>query len=222
VVILANNDAGAKFSSGQLSVVLCHELFHLWVPNALLFRGDYAWFYEGFTLYQALCTAVRLGLVDFPEYLATLGRVYSSYRIASEANNQSLLAASERRWTSGGSLVYDQGMLVGFLCDLKLRRIGREGLDVVYRSLMRDYSRAAKDIDANQAIIRLLAEQTGDEQFVRRYIESPARIEFESVIPDYGMRIVNTANQRQLQVSDQLNTEQLELLVGLGYRKRRR
>ena len=94
LVLLANNSPSAKFSLGQLSVVLCHELFHAWVPNALSLDGNYDWFFEGFTLYQALCGAVRLGLIDFQEYLDTLGRVYDSYLLARESGDLSLLEAS--------------------------------------------------------------------------------------------------------------------------------
>ena len=219
VVMLANN---AAFSSAQLSVVLCHELFHLWIPNALSLTGDYAWFYEGFTLYQALCTAVRLGLVDFHEYLATLGRVYDSYRQASEGHNQSLLAVSEHRWTSGGSFVYDQGMLVAFLCDLKLRREVRDGLDVVYRKLLRDFSNSSEQVDGNEAIIRLLTAQTSDERFVRHYLEGTGQIDLDTALRDYGLRVVNSGGQSLLEIIDPLSNEQRELLTGLGYRKGRR
>jgi predicted metalloprotease with PDZ domain len=51
----------------QISTPLTHELFHLWVPNALTLEGDYDWFYEGFTVYQAARTAVRLDLLTFPD-----------------------------------------------------------------------------------------------------------------------------------------------------------
>ncbi|PYS68153.1 MAG: hypothetical protein DMF73_17510 [Acidobacteria bacterium] len=37
----------------QLSTPVTHEFFHLWVPNGLALSGDYDWFYEGFTIYQA-------------------------------------------------------------------------------------------------------------------------------------------------------------------------
>ena len=223
LVLLANNSPSAKFSLGQLSVVLCHELFHAWVPNALSLDGNYDWFFEGFTLYQALCAAVRLGLIDFQEYLDTLGRVYDSYLLARESGDLSLLEASRRRWTSGSSLVYDQGMLVGFLYDLKLRKAGRNshGLDVVYQELFRRFPAGGKLIDGNEALIPILIEQDGDEQFVRRYIQTPGAIDLEITLRDYGIRVINSGNKKRLQIADPLNSGQQEVLKGLGYRKRK-
>jgi hypothetical protein len=45
---------------GQLEIIFTHEVLHLWVPNALRLHGDYDWFFEGFTLYTALLTALEL------------------------------------------------------------------------------------------------------------------------------------------------------------------
>jgi len=47
-------------SMAQLSVPLTHEFLHFWVPNGLSLEGDYDWFYEGFTVYQAARISVRL------------------------------------------------------------------------------------------------------------------------------------------------------------------
>ena len=104
----------------KLGIVLSHELFHLWVPNSLSLKGDYDWFFEGFTLYQALRTDLRLGLISFDDYLATIAKVYDSYRSSVDADRISLIEASERRWTTSSSLVYEKGMLVAFIYDLML------------------------------------------------------------------------------------------------------
>jgi predicted metalloprotease with PDZ domain len=220
VVLLAGRSG---FSLGQLSVVLCHELFHLWVPNALSLEGDYDWFFEGFTLYQALCAAVRLKFIDFQEYLDTLARVYNSYLRVREADDASLFEASRRRWTSGSNLVYDKGMLVAFLYDLKLRRAShnRRGLDDVYRELLKSFKAGSRATDGNETIVRLLARLDGDEQFVRSYIQSPGLIELETLLPEFGMRVDNLG-QKRLRVADALSRDQLEVLEGLGYRQRRK
>ena len=95
-------DRRANFQNwiGQLQVIFTHELLHLWVPNALQLKGDYDWFFEGFTLYQALVTALELKVISFDEYLNTLARVYDSY--LSSPDTLSLIEASERRWTGTG------------------------------------------------------------------------------------------------------------------------
>src|SRR5256714_7111637 len=85
----------------QLSTPLTHELFHLWVPNGLALNGDYDWFYEGFTIYEAARTAVRLDLLTFTEFLNAIARAYDGYRLGNDADRLSLIDASKRRWTTG-------------------------------------------------------------------------------------------------------------------------
>ena len=50
-----------------------------------------------------------------------------------------LIEASERRWTTSSSLVYEKGMLTAFVYDLSLRNLTncRASLDDVYRELFR-------------------------------------------------------------------------------------
>ena len=50
-------------------------------------------------------------------------------RIFRDADELSLIDASERRWTTGNAAVYDKGMLVAFLYDLAIRkRLARENV----------------------------------------------------------------------------------------------
>ena len=125
VVLLMGSQAKSGALLARLKVVLAHELFHLWIPNSLALQGDYDWFFEGFTLYQALLTGLRLNYITFEDYLETLSRVYGSYRSSTERDKLSLLDASERRWTAASSLVYDKGALVAFIYDLMLRKSAR-------------------------------------------------------------------------------------------------
>jgi len=220
VVLLVNRN-GSRFSLGQLSVALCHELFHLWVPNSLHFKGDFDWFFEGFTLYEALCVAVKLRFIDFQEYLDSLSRVYASYRSKSDGD-LSLIEASQRRWTSGSSQVYDQGMLVGFIVDLKLRKesTNQLSIDSVYRRLFQLYGESAADVDGNDALISLLAESLKDAEFVRANIQKPAHIDLATALPAYGFRLIADQGQQRITVTGALNSEQGLLLNSLGYRKR--
>src|SRR4029450_8749150 len=84
----------------QLSTPLTHELFHLWVPNGLALTGDYDWFYEGFTMYQAMRTAQQLALLTFQDLLNAVGRAFDAYVSAPERDKLSLIEASKRRWTT--------------------------------------------------------------------------------------------------------------------------
>ena len=122
VVMLTGKGAKTAALLARLKVVLAHEIFHLWIPNTLNLKGDYDWFFEGFTLYQALLTSLRLHYITFEDYLETLSRVYASYRSSTERDKLSLLDASERRWTAASSLVYDKGALVALIYDLMLRQ----------------------------------------------------------------------------------------------------
>ena len=122
VVLFVGNKEKGKRVLWRLGIALSHELFHLWVPNSLDLEGDYDWFFEGFTLYQALRTDLRLGLVSFDGYLQTIARLYESYRASPDRDRMSLIEASERRWSSGTSSVYEKGMLVAFMYDLMLER----------------------------------------------------------------------------------------------------
>jgi predicted metalloprotease with PDZ domain len=224
VVLLLGRNSPPQVLLGRLSVVLTHELFHLFVPNALTLDGDYDWFFEGFTLYQALRTAVRLGFIDFQEYLATMARVYDSYRATPERDALSLIEATRRRWTATSSLVYDKGMLVAFLYDLRLRYVSknRQSLDDVYRELFREYSLGARRVDGNEAIITLLNRLDGDGQISKRYLVNPEAINLETELPAHGFTVETSGNHSCFGVSRTVNNEQREMLAALGYRKPRK
>jgi hypothetical protein len=219
VVLLIGAQASKRQLLGRLGVILTHEMFHLWIPNALSLKGDYDWFFEGFTLYQALRTAQEIGLIDFNEYLNTLGRVYDSYLLAMDGDRLSLLELSERRWTSSSSLVYDKGMLVAFLYDLELqsRSRGKTDFAAIYQQLFSaDYSTFR---DANEAVIAVLNRPDGMEQFSTKYIERPARINLKELLLPYGINVERVEFRTRLTVAADASDWQLVLLNALGYKK---
>jgi hypothetical protein len=217
VVLLIDPAANFQNWVGQLSVIFTHELLHLWVPNWLRLEGDYDWFFEGFTLYTALQTALQLKIINFKEYLDTLARVYDSY--LSFPEDISLIDASERRWITSNSLVYDKGMLVAFLYDLKIRKESGGNLTLAdrYRELFG--SRVAANANGNEAIIALLDSASAMNGFAKSYIESSAKLELEHVLPAYGLTLDSSGAQSQLRINSDLNAQQKQLLRSLGYRK---
>ncbi|HEV8426677.1 MAG TPA: hypothetical protein VGQ41_02110 [Pyrinomonadaceae bacterium] len=217
VVLLIDPLADFNRWSGQLTVIFTHELFHLWVPNWLKLEGDYDWFFEGFTLYTALQTALQLKVINFQEYLDTLARVYDSY--LSYAGDISLIEASERRWTTTGPLVYDKGMLVAFLYDLKIRKesAGNMTLADRYRELFN--GRVAANADGNEVIIGVLDSAPRMSGFAKSYVESSARLELEQVLPAYGLTLDSSGKKSELRINRGLSAEQKQLLRSLGYRK---
>jgi hypothetical protein len=217
IVLLLDPVATIKNWSGQLGVIFTHEILHLWVPNSLKLQGDYDWFFEGFTLYTALRTALDLKIIDFKEFLNTLARVYDSY--LSYSDNLSLIEASERRWTSPGSFVYDKGMLVAFLYDLMLRKSsdGRTTLADRYRELFN--GRVADNAQGNEVIIALLGSSPANSDFAKSYIENSRELELEKILPAYGLLLDSSGKSSQLSVSRELSEDQKRLLRSLGYRK---
>ena len=217
--ILLLIDPAATFTTwiGQLGVIFTHELLHLWIPNSLRLDGDYDWFFEGFTLYTALRTALELNIINFKEFLDTLARVYDSY--LSFADDQSLIEASERRWTTPGSFVYDKGMLVAFLYDLLVRNESGDTTTLAekYREL---FGRpAGDDVDGNEVIIGVLGSSPASRVFTKTYIENSTRLELERLLPAYGFTIDSSGRSSRLGVSRDLTGDQKRLLRSLGYRK---
>lgn len=209
-------DPGSDALRGQLSVILTHELLHLWVPNSLKLEGDYDWFFEGFTLYMALRVALDLDVIKFKEFLNTLGRAYDSY--LSHPDDSSLIEASERRWATAGSQVYVKGMLVAFLYDLLVRKesSGNTTLEDRYREVLS--GGVAQHEQGNEAIIRVLGSSPAMVEFTKLYIESARKVELERALPAYGLQLDASAKGSQLRVSRKLSVEQKQLLRALGYR----
>ncbi|HJS23402.1 MAG TPA: hypothetical protein VJ751_03465 [Pyrinomonadaceae bacterium] len=215
-VVLLANPKKFDFWRNRLRIVFSHELLHLWVPNSLKLEGDYDWFFEGFTMYTALRTVRELGGIDFEEMLNTLGRVYDVY--LSHPDEQSLIEASETRWTNPQSQVFIKGMLVAFLYDLKIRKESgvKLTLDDRYRELFS--RRTAANANGNEAIIAVLDSAPAMNGFAKSYVESTTKLELEQVLPPYGLTLDSSGKKSQLRVSRDLNAEQQQLLRSLGYR----
>lgn len=216
VVLLLGRKANRKKVLSRLGIVLSHELFHLWVPNSLKLAGDYDWFFEGFTLYQALRMDLRLGLISFDDFLKTIASVYDSYLSSLDHDKLSLIEASERRWTTSSSLVYEKGMLAGFVYDLSLRKLSycRASIDDVYRELFA--LPATGQRNANETIIGLMSRRDGLQSFARDYVESADRIDLDSVLSIYGIQLRRGSSGTNLTVRRDLSKEQRKLLKCIG------
>jgi hypothetical protein len=221
VVLLLGRQAKPKRVLAKLGIVLSHEIFHLWVPNALALAGDYDWFFEGFTLYQALRMALRLELISFDTYLETLARVYDSYLSSADVDRLSLIEASERRWTTSSSLVYDKGMIVAFVYDLAVRSATdcQASLDDIYRQLFRRH--ATGQGTANEIIIRTLTEAIGKDSFNPDYVVGTGPVSLEAALSSYGIQLQlrsRGGKATKLGLARDLNKLQRKRLRCLGYR----
>ena len=217
VVLLVNPAKRKEVWTGQLGVIFTHEMLHLWVPNALKLEGDYDWFFEGFTMYVALRTALELKIVKFDGFLNTLGGSYKYY--VEHPDELSLVEASETRWTvtSGYAHVYIKAMLVAFLYDLMVRKEsgGKITLANRYRELFN--GGVTDGANGNEAIIRLLASTPALKDFVKSYIENKRPLKLEELVRTYGLQLHWSDMQTKLTVSDNLDPDQKQLLRSLGY-----
>jgi predicted metalloprotease with PDZ domain len=217
VVLILGRNGGSRALLARLGVVLTHELFHLWVPNQLSLEGNYDWFFEGFTLYQALLTCLRLDLIRFEDYLDTMSRVYDSYKSQPDHDKLNLIDASERRWTATPSFVSNKGMLVAFLYDLRLRHLSGNTRSVadVYPELFR--AGGARPGNANEVIMSILNRPSGMEHFFERYVRGSGDIQLADTLADYGLRVQTRDFRSRILINEDLTTEQGKLLRSLGY-----
>jgi predicted metalloprotease with PDZ domain len=225
VTMLMNAAPSRVAAVAQLQLALTHELFHFWVPNGLALKGDYDWFYEGFTMYEAARAAVRLEVLSFDQFLNAIADAYDGSS-GSDAQNLSLIEASKQRWTGGSSIVYSKAMVVALLYDLNLRSQtkGKQSLDDVYRTLMRDHlaKSSAAGLDANNEIVTTLRSEFADQDFVNRLVIARASINLEKELAPFGLRAEKPGVRTHISVNAQLTNRQRDLLKQLGYNEPRR
>ena len=219
VVLLSGRSPSKTAALARLSVPLTHELFHLWIPNGIALEGDYDWFYEGFTMYQAMRAAGRLNLLEFQDFLNAIGRAFDAYQSVNDRDKLSLLDSSKRRWTGSPALIYNKGMLVAFLYDLTLRQKtgGKRSLDDVYREIFRRHRQAQTRVDGNVAVLSALNETADMREFTRRYVEAASAIELGTIIAPFGLRVESMGVRTHLFVANPLKREQRDLLRKFGY-----
>ncbi|MEO8435654.1 MAG: hypothetical protein ABI596_12220 [Pyrinomonadaceae bacterium] len=219
VVLLSGRQPARSAALVQLSTPLTHELFHLWVPNGLALDGDYDWFYEGFTIYQAMRTAQQLDLLTFQDLLNAVGRAFDTYLSAPERDTLSLMEASKRRWTTSPSLIYQKAMLVALIYDLTLRTRsrGKQSLENVYRELFRRYRSGSARTEANSAVLSVLNNVRGMEGFASTYLESASMIDLPAVLAPFGLRVEKIGSRSHVLPAQALTRDQRDLLRGLGY-----
>lgn len=212
----------------QLSGPLTHEFLHFWVPNGLTLAGDYDWFYEGFTVYQAARVAVRLDLLTFPEFLNAISRAYDGYSAGLDHDRWSLVEASKRRFTSGETSVYSKSMVIAFLYDLNLRfkSHDKHSLDDVYRNLFREYRsdgahnaerQPGKGSAGSEAVQRALDANSGMPDFGRSFVSNPVTINLAEALAPFGLRVEVFGLRTRIGVSESLTHQQRDLLHDLGY-----
>lgn len=182
VTILSADMPFKAQSIQRLHEQLRHEILHLWMPNRLALTGNYDWFYEGFTVYQALRTGVAMNRIRFEDYLATLAEAYNLDR--SQTGNLSLLEASEKRRSGTNRQVYARGMLAAFLCDVALLRASKGGRSVatIFGEVYRKHRVSNEPADGSAAILSVLKSHAELTPVVEKYVAGREKINWESTL----------------------------------------
>ena len=206
----------------RLHEQLRHEVLHLWLPNGLNLKGDYAWFYEGFVVYQSLKTGVWLERIRFEDFLNTLGNAYSfSNR---REKGISLLDISKSRWSESVSSVYAKGMIIAFLCDIAILRKSkaRRSLQSVFLEVLRRHGKSQPFQEATPAIIRVLNGYPELRPIVEAYIKGTDKIAWTEYLDLAGIEMHPGQGAIELKVKSTLSRRQKALLKKLGYNRWRK
>jgi len=217
VTVVSSDMAFRTQSIQRLHEQLRHELFHLWLPNAVNLAGHYDWFYEGFALYQSLKTGVALNRLRFEDFLDTLGRAYTFD--SAFATRPSLIDASANRSTGGDADLYARGMIIAFLTDLELMRSseGKTDIDDVLRRLYSKYHAAEPAVDGNKAVLDLI-----DSPLITRYVQGTEQIDLSNALKRAGIELIKNGPSFSFSVTSKPSRRQRELLDKLGYNNWRR
>jgi len=206
----------------RLHEQLRHEIFHLWIPNRLNLLGNYAWFYEGFAVYQALKTGVWLGQIRFEDFLSTLGRAYDlHYR---STNDRSFLSLAKSRSNTVSTSVYSKGMLVAFLSDIAIlqKSKGKRDIAAILRSLPYKSEGNGDRLAANDVILSVFSARPELDEIVEKYIKGSSKIDWESYLKYIGVENKGNVRFVRLRVKAKLTGKQKTLLNKLGYNRWRK
>jgi predicted metalloprotease with PDZ domain len=207
----------------RLHEQLRHELFHFWLPNNLVLTGNYDWFYEGFTIYQALRTGIELNYIRFDDYLYTVGET-NNVANAFERNELTLLEVSNNRWRGSTSLLYNKGFMVAFLCDLAIIKAskGKRNISQIFNTVWKKYKVGKQNEDGNAAILNILKTYPELQEITAKYVEGKSSIQILNEIEPFGLEVKNKGFGIEIKVAEKLSEKQKDLLDKLGYNQWRK
>ncbi|HMJ09372.1 MAG TPA: hypothetical protein VK468_10230 [Pyrinomonadaceae bacterium] len=215
-ITIVSSDMNFRTQSLQrLHEQLRHEVFHLWLPNAVALTGNYDWFYEGFALYRSLKMAVFLNRIRFDDFLDTLSRAYSIDTRSS--GRLSLIDASKARSGSGDTRVYARGMLVAFLADISLlkRSKGKASVDDILYRVFKEHKRPNAAADGTTTVIDVMMKAGVERRIVTDLVMGSGPIEWADEIATAGLQPPTA--QSSLTVTLKPTGRQKALLNKLGY-----
>lgn len=219
VLILSSPSTYRNHGAQLIHEQLRHELLHLWIPNALRLRGDYSWFYEGFTFYRALIAGASLGRIRFEDVLDALA---DSYR----------RAGSSGRWynvgesggiplSSPGGVQYSQAVLLAFAADVAMMDGSGKNVDDLLRKVFREGTRLPVDEDAGEFVISKMAEYGPLIPIIGNHIRGTLPPDWAAFFQKAGLKKEPAAAGIRLSVVETPDRRQRAMLRRLGYNDRR-
>lgn len=217
LTIMSSDMPFKTMSLQRLHEQLRHELFHLWIPNKLALTGNYDWFYEGFTVYQALRTGVATNQIRFEDFLSTLAEAYNLDNL--QTQKVSLIESSKNRWNGANPQVYARGMLVAFLCDLAMLKQSKNSHSIknIFQEIYRQYRVPDKSADGNAAVLSVLKNYSELDFIVENYIKGLEKVNWETDLESVGIEAREENSFVKLSVKPKLSGKQKDLLDKLGY-----
>ncbi len=217
LTILSSDMPFKTLSLQHLHEQLRHEIFHFWIPNNLALTGNYNWFYEGFTVYQSLKTAVKTNRIRFEDFLDTLSQAYNLDNF--QSRKVSLIEGAKNRWSGANSQVYSRGMIVAFLCDVALlhKSKGKRSINDIFRQVLNKYRLPNKLQEGNTAILNILGSYSELQPIIEKYIKGMEKINWQTDLEDAGIEAEETDFTTKFIVKTKLNGRQKDLLDKLGY-----
>jgi predicted metalloprotease with PDZ domain len=217
VTIVSSDMAFRTQSLQRLHEQLRHELFHLWIPNAVSLTGGYDWFYEGFALYQSLKTGVAVNRISFGDMLSTLSRAYAIDR--RQTRRVSMIEASKNRWNAGSTELYARGMLIAFAADVAMMKAKkRTSVADIFRDVYEKHSRPAAPIDGNDAVIAVIGSRAELAAIAERYIRGTEPFDLGPTMVAAGLMLEGDT----LKAVERPTSGQKAILDSLGYNNWRR
>lgn len=217
-VTILSADMPFKTQSAQrLHEQLRHEIFHLWMPNGINLSGNYDWFYEGFALYQALKSGVKVNRIRFEDFLDTLSRAHSIDSM--QSRRISLIDASKNRWNGANTQVYARGMLAAFLCDIAVLQNskGKRSVEDILRKLYDGHGFSKPGQDGNTAVLNLLSSYLELRPIVDKYVKGSEKIAWQKDLLAAGIESTEENFLTRLKVVPKPTGRQKDLLDRLGY-----
>ncbi len=219
ITIVSSEAAYKNLAPQRLHEQLRHELFHLWIPEALNLEGDYAWFYEGFARYQSLKTGVWLGRLTFDDFLASMSEAIN---IASfDSSGLPLVELSEKQWVSGPGIVGAKGMSTAFLCDVLMlsESGGKDDIGELLAGLFRRSDAAADSSNALTSIEEIFSGHKSLNGLIEKHIRNNAEVDWHTILAPFDIQANKRGGRYFLTVKEKPKGRAKALLNKLGYNR---